>query len=194
MANTNFSAGFQNLAIQSNTIAGAGNPIGTAETLLTWTGGSTPVLTNQTSLLSLIPPADMTTSGTFDGKLFRVRIVGEYACASGTFIPRLYFSNSATVVTGNRLAIGSTGPAASTKGNFMLQADLLWDSISTGISGYYQGFTAGSGGVTGITSATVVTNSQTAASFASIIFSASAQFSAGAANTVTVNEFSIERV
>lgn len=177
--NTNTSNGFRDLPAQVVTTASA--------TALAWTNNSTPVLANGAAL-SLVTDQDLATGGTFDGNLFKVRIIGN-ASVSTTASTVTIGIYSGTVATGTLLKTIVSPSLTSAKTNFFLELDLLWDSNSQTVNGLCWGVAG-----TGTPANGALTASLTGvASAASLVFSAAVTFSgANAANTVQISELSVE--
>lgn len=182
--NTNTSAAFQNLPAQVVSIA-------TIQGFLN-TGAAQPALAAN-ALVVLQPPPDIATLGVFDGHPFRVRLVGKYTSAAGTATVAIYQTNAAAGLVAAQLLSSAAGTAA-VSSNFWLEAELVWDSVSQRLNGTQTAavdkvlsgpalITATGNQITGIVSQN------------SLQFVPAVTFgSANAGNSVTLNEFSIERV
>ena len=109
---------------------------------------------------------------------------------------KLYQGVSTTLSSDH--AIGTTGAIAiATAGgafDFTIEATLLWDATSQVLSGSYTA-NVGYGSSSHFIAPTVVTNVVAALPIASVAFLASATFGfASSANTITLREFSIEKI
>jgi len=200
MANVNSSLGFSTLPAQSIT--------GTTETTLLvpaasalYQGLPSPVFAAGTGLYLALDPDyqsgnPQASSPTYVNssvrcKQFKLRIVGLATVgASSTFVVKLYNGTSSTVTSDTVIAATAsyTITTASTI-NFIVEAQLIWDSTSSKLNGWFfsdvnNTFTGGAA-ITSVTSLSV-TNLQFIPSFT---------FGTGnAANTVTVKEFLFEKV
>lgn len=180
--NTNTSSGFRSLASQALTSAA------TAQQLV-WTNSSTPALANGANLV-LTADQDTPTNGSFDSQVFRVRLVGKaFVGTTGATVTIGVYLGSVT--TGTLLKTVVSQSLTSLNTNFFLDTTLIWDSVSQTLTGSGSGV-AGSGTAA---SGTVSNAPLAVATAASLSFVAAATTSAaGAGNTVTVTEFSIEKV
>ena len=136
-------------------------------------------------------PSPQFNSASFDGRPFRVRVSGKCVAgsSSNTITVSIVQNTTAVLAAGNTVASMAVGGAALAAGNynFNLEALCLWDSTSQKLVGVPGGEVAG----------TVVTNTATTATGVALpgtFFVASIQFAAGAANTATPIEFSIEQM
>lgn len=130
-------------------------------------------------------------SSSFDGHAFKVRIAGTAvvaAVASQTLAINLRLG---TTIAGTLLA-GPTAIAVAAGGNFnfLVEATLLWDSVSQSVTGLFDSTIAG----TGAGLVTLSNNGSAIVSPAGLTFVASAKL--GVAGTATVNftEFALEQV
>lgn len=180
--NTNTSSGFRDLAAQTVTVL---TPVA-----LQWTNNSTPVLATGSNL-SLVTDQDLLTGGTFDNSAFRVRLAGvaNVAATASTVTVGIYVGS---VATGTLLKTVVSQSLTAAKTNFFLETELLWDSVSQALSGLAWG-AAGFGGT--VANGALANNPPAIVNAAGLTFSAAVTFSvANAANTIQVNEFSIEIV
>lgn len=176
-----------------------------------YTGLPSPTLP-KSSGITIAPPPDIAGS-VLDGRPFRVRCAGiaSTAGAAATIIPKFRQVNAVAVgvigAAGSVTAAGVPGTgtnlfatnatiASSNVASVQFQYDytLFWDSVSKTLSGYktvdYSNFTS-----TNVLTAAAVGTPITTLNFADLNFMMSFTFSAAnATNTLTVNEFSIERV
>lgn len=136
-------------------------------------------------------------SGVFDsGKPFLVRIAGLATPASNA-------GNSLNVIlylgtTKGGTAIASTGavPLATTTTatNFLLEAQIKWDSTSTTVRGQFWFDMKGTSGTQYVTWAQLSSVSGTAAAVANLQFCASATWGNAVGGVAAVSEFSISRL
>lgn len=140
---------------------------------------------------SPVMPSPPFNSGSFDGRPFRVRVSGGAVAgsASNTITIAILQNTSAVLAGANTIASFAAGGAAlaAANYNFQLDATCIWDSVSQKLVAVPGGVVAG----------TVVTNTATTATGVALpgtFLVASITFAAGAANTVTPVEFSIELV
>lgn len=174
---------FINIPNQTTT-QGAISPMGPNVNQALLDGGFT-VSTNPA-----LPQPPFNTSS-FDGRPFRVRVTGGAVAgsSSNTITVAILQNTSAVLAAGNTIASFAAGGAALAAGNynFDLNATCIWDSVSQKLVAIPGGAVAG----------TVVTNTATTATGVALpgtFLVASITFAAGAANTVTPIEFSIEMV
>lgn len=107
-------------------------------------------------------------SGTslLDGKAFYVRATGKVTTgASSTVIVTLWYSPTArTSITYNGTGVLTTGVTlttgaiATTSGNWMLEAEFLWDSVSKQLNGVFTGLSSPTPTVVSPTAATQLTS------------------------------------
>jgi hypothetical protein len=131
------------------------------------------------------------TSGSFDGRGFRLRLMGKFvtSAAAGGAAHAFNIYWGSTVTAANKIAAGLTGTAlAAGNYNFVVEVTCLWDSVSQVLVGEYW---ANSGG--NYVSRTGLTNSASPTTYTALTFSASFKFNSGAANSITPVEFSIEQ-
>ena len=170
MANANTFAQLFNLPAQTINA--------TAETLLVNAAAATAQLN--------MPPA-----ANVNGHAFRVRLIGTATGGtSATLTLKFYLGVSAT---GTNIAAftvsGAAIPAAG--GNFDVNVELIWDSVSQTVHGFKGGHTNG----TLTTTAALDNSGASVVSAAGLTFVASATFGAAlATNSVTIQEFSLEQV
>lgn len=130
-------------------------------------------------------------SSSFDGRPFRVRVSGGAVTSAGSnTITVAILQNTTAVLAGaNTVASFAAGGAALGAGNFNFnfEAYCMWDSTSQKLVGIPGGEVAGTTATTTATTATGVT-------LAGAFFVASITFAAGATNSVTPVELSIEMV
>lgn len=130
-------------------------------------------------------------SSSFDGRPFRVRVSGGAVAgsASNTITVAILQNTTAVLAGGNTVASMAAGGAGlgAANYNFNLDAYCIWDSTSQKLQCTPGGMVAGTVVTTTATTATGVTLPGT-------FFVAAITFAAGAANTVTPVEFSIEMV
>jgi hypothetical protein len=141
---------------------------------------------------------DQFSSKSWDGIPFKVRLSGignAGANAAQSLIVNLYQGTSTTL--GSDKAIGTTGAAfAAVAGgafNFYIEAKLLWDATSGILSGDYMANIA-FGTVSQFTTTTVVTNVVTGVTASGLSFLASLKLGNAASSTITLREFSVEKV
>jgi hypothetical protein len=128
-------------------------------------------------------------SSSFDGRPFRVRLSGGCVTSAGTNTATVaILQNTTAVLAGaNTLASQVSGTLAAANFNFNMTVDCLWDSTSQKLVTTQSGVIAG----------TIVTASAATATGVTLpgtFIIAAITFGAGAANTVTPVEFSIEMV
>jgi len=138
------------------------------------------------------------TSG-LDGKPFYVRACGKVTTgASSTLIVTLYYATAArTAITYNGTGVSSTGVTvttgsiATTSGNWILEAEFLWDFTSKQLNGQFWGFSSPTPTVISPTVTTQLTTVDL--SIPGPGFVVGAHFgTTGAANVVTLSEFVLE--
>ena len=144
---------------------------------------------------------DQFSSSSWDGHPFKVRLVGTGTAghnAAQTLLFNLYQGTSATV--GSDKIIGTTGAAyaiaqstTNVSFNFLIEATLNWDATSGVLSGWYTGNVAG-GTTSQFVGPTVVPNVVTSVTTAGLSFLASVTLGNAASSTVTVKEFTIEKL
>jgi hypothetical protein len=208
MSNVNTFAGVYNVPAQLITT-------GTATALLVpasgYPGYPSPLFPKNSGL-SIAPPADITT-GTLDGRPFKVRCSGIYNTGtSSTFLMSFAQVSSANVgvigaaggvtstgVLGTGATVigaGTVGTGVTGAGSFSLEATLIWDSTSKQLSGNIGGpasFVNASGQISTFTPITVTTR-VASLNFVDLNFLATFTFgSSNAANSVTVTEFILDR-
>lgn len=132
-------------------------------------------------------------SGSFDGHPFLVRIGGRFvtvAGAGGTGHAFNLKQNTTAVLAGANSVISASSNNALAAGsyNFLIEAELFWDSVSQNIIGEAWGNVAGTYTARTAVSITGVT------SVSALLFVASVKFNSGATNTVTPTEFCISQV
>ena len=143
---------------------------------------------------------DQFSSSSWDGRPFKVRIVGTGTAghnAAQTLLFNLYQGTSSSVASDK--IIGTTGSAfaiaqssSNVSFNFMIEASLLWDATSGVLSGSYTSNIAG-GTTSQFVTPTVVPNVVTAVTTAGLSFLATVTLGNAASSTVTVKEFVIDR-
>lgn len=163
---------------------------------------SNAAITGRSGVLSGLPSGESnqgyTTAALAPGRLFRLRLVGTGnagANAAQSVVVKLYQGTSTTL--GSDTAIGTTGSAFATVAggafNFFIEAELLWDSTSQILSGYYRSNIA-FGSTSQFTGNTVVTNVCTSITVAKLSFLGTITMGNAAASTVQLSEFTIDRV
>jgi hypothetical protein len=155
-------------------------------------------------------PNDVAGSMAVDAHAFKIKLSGAVANAgASTFVVKLYQVPLAGVgvisATGSVTTAGAPGSSdnvfasasftapPSTAGAFYVEADMIWDSSSGILVGMFYGYGNNAGATQFVDfAATTIITPGTAVS--SLSFLPSFTFgSANAANSVTVNEFAIER-
>lgn len=143
---------------------------------------------------------DQFSSSSWDGRPFRVRIAGVgNAGANGaqSLIVNLYQGTSATLGSDN--LVGTTGSAlAAVAGgafNYLVEATCLWDPTSQILSGGYSANIA-FGSTSQFTAYTTTTTAFvfTGITAAGLSFLASLKLGNGASSTITVRDFTIEKI
>lgn len=199
MANVNSSNGFVSLPAQS--VTGAFSTLLVPAAASLYQGLPSPVFAAGAGLYVSVAPNYQSSNpnassptyvnDSVDGRQFKVRVVGLVTvAASSTFQVSLYSGSSSTSSSDTLISISAsyTITTASTI-NFIFENNLLWDSTSSHLNGWFYSdvnnvFT-GAAAITAITNLSV-TNLQFIPSFA---FGTS-----NAGNTVTVKEFLFENV
>lgn len=131
------------------------------------------------------------TSGSFDGRGFRLRFVSKFvtSAAAGGAAHAFNIYWGSTVTAANKVAAGLTGTAlAAGTYNVIVEVTCLWDSASQVLTGEYWANTGAN-----YVSRTGLTNTASPTTYTALSFCASYKFNSGAANTVTPVEFSIEQ-
>jgi hypothetical protein len=201
MANVNSSSGIQNLPAQSITT-------GTATALLVPAQGLYSTLPSPTfpagTGLWTGPGTDIAGSA-YDGHVFKVRVAGKFFTgASSTFLTALYqvpativtAGTSATAANDQAIVAGTASSAVTGAGNFVLEATLLWDSVSQTLGGFISESLAGGAlaGTIGTVTTVRTVPFTTAGGVNGLNFIPFFTFgTANAANTVTVTEFFVDR-
>jgi hypothetical protein len=140
-------------------------------------------------------------STSWDGHPFYVRVAGTGLAghnASQTLIFNLYQGTSTTL--GSDKKLGTTGAAfaiaqstLNVNFNFYIEATLVWDSVSQVLSGSYAANIAG-GTTSQFTASTVVSNVVTSVAASGLSFLATVTLGNAASSTVTLSEFSVEKI
>jgi hypothetical protein len=171
--------------------------IGTTQTVFTDAGGS--AITCQVSASPMPAPFNSDTGWQrlYQNIVFDVKAAGLFTGAgtATTFIPTLQFGNSATAGSNSAVAAMTAQTVTSVSGNWMIEAELMWDPTSTKIFGIFWGWIGNIGTIQAQTYVTPTT--LTAANFfaTGMHFSVTAAFSgANAANTATLTQFDIDPV
>lgn len=201
MANVNTSIGYQNLPAQSITV-------NTISPLLVPAQGLFSTLPSPTlsagAGLYIGVPQDIANSD-FDGHAFKVRVAGKFFTgAAATFIASLYQVPAATITAGTvstlannqQIVAGTASGSVTGSGNFVLEATLVWDSVSQSLNGFISVSLAGGAPVGTIGTATTARTVPftAAAGVNGLNFLPAFTFSAAnAGNTVTVTEFVVDR-
>jgi len=150
------------------------------------------------SQFNILPDPPFNT-GTFDGRLIRVRLSGAGnagANAAQSVTVRLYQGTSATL--GSDTLLGATTALATVAGgafSFFMEALLFWESTTQIMSGYFQyqaNFANKAGSITA--NYAQITNYPVVTSPAGLSFLGSIQFGNAAASTVQLKEFAAEQV
>ena len=188
MANVNTGSAWYNLPAQTIT--------GTTEVTLlvpasagTYPGLPSPLLAGGVGLFLAADP-DISGAMSIDSHPIKLRIAGIVSPgASTSFTPKIYLGTYSTT-TSNTAILAATQFAATTASyNFIVEAELIWDSTSQRLSGNY--WAIGNGVYATVTNTTQLT---TITGVASLAFIPSFAFStANASNSVTVKEFTIDR-
>jgi hypothetical protein len=200
MANVNSSNGFVSLPAQNITNATTTALLVPAATAL-YQGLPSPVFAAGAGLYLAVAPNyqssnPQASSPTYvndsvDGRQFRIRIVGLVTVsASTTFQVSLYQGTSSTTTSDTLVSISSsyTITTASTI-NFLFENNLIWDSTSSHLNGWFQSDV--NNVFTGSVAITAITN----LSVTNLTFIPTFVFGTGnAANTVTIREFLFENV
>jgi hypothetical protein len=139
-------------------------------------------------------------SDSFNGVPFKVRVAGTFnsAVASNGITISLYLGSSATVGSNSLLgtvATTATGVGVAT-GHFVVEAVLIWDSVSGKLDGSITGFIAASGGTPfPVATASVYATQASAAAASNLQFVTAATFATtNAANSVQVTEFALDQI
>lgn len=186
MSNMNSFIGYQNLPAQTITVT-----------------TDTPLLVPAQGLYSTLPSplyasgaalylslaGDIPGNATYDGHPFTVRVAGKafVAATASTFTATLKLGTSTTSSSNTTLANATKASGSTTAAaiNFWLEAEFMWDSTSTNLTGVVNGVVGGL-----LLAPTVITSQPITA----LNFIPSFAFSvANAANNVTVTEFLIDR-
>ncbi len=202
MANVNSSIGYQNLPAQSITTTA------TATALLVPAQGLYSTLPSPTlaagSGLWVGAPQDIANSD-FDGHAFKVRVAGKvFTGAASTLTASLYQVPAATIAAGTvstlandqSIIAGSASASITGAANFLVEATLIWDSVSQSLNGFITAYSVAGANVGTIATATTARTVPytVAGGVNGLSFIPAFAFSAGnAANTVTVTEFVIDR-
>lgn len=135
-----------------------------------------------------------TTGGAgLDGFAFKLRLVGKATTTQACNITaaiQLALSPSTTVSANNNIAIFSTKALNTASGNFILEADCVWDSVSTKLSGFQKGVAVDQT----VVALAALTNNVTAAGLSTLSFVPVLTTSATTGTVVSINEFSAEVV
>jgi len=200
--NVNSMVGFQNLPAQSFTTT-------TSTALLVPAQGLTTSLPSPTlaagSGLYIGVPQDVAGSE-MDGHAFKIRVVGKiFTGAASTFTQILYQVPAATIAAGtvstlaNNNSFVAPGASAAITGaaNFLLEVEAIWDSTSTKLTGFITSSVVAGAAVStiGTVGSVLTVPFTTAAGVNGLNFIPAFAFAtANAANTVTVTEFTLDRV
>ena len=199
MANVNSKQGFVTLPAQS--VTGAFSTLLVPAASALYQGLPSPVFAAGAGLYLNVAPDYQSSNpnassptyvnDSVDGRQFKIRVVGLVTvAASSTFQVSLYQGSSSTSSSDTLIAISAsyTITTASTI-NFVFQNDLLWDSTSAKLNGWFlsdvNNVYTGAAAITAITSLSV-TNLNFIPAFT---FGTS-----NAGNTVTIKEFLVESV
>jgi len=226
MANTNSLVGFaqsgttrnsfptQTVATATETILTLNTDAGTAGFYLTLpTGGqvygattgldvnANPAITDRSNYIYGLPSGesnDQFNSSSWDGRLFKVRVVGignAGANAGQTLQVNLYQGSSATVGSNTKIGTTGTGLAAVAGGafSFYIEGTYLWDATSQILSGSYSSLISFAA-TSQFTTTTKVTASVTSVTAANLVFNATLALGNGASSTITLREFVADRV
>lgn len=193
MSNVNTFAGYYNLPAQTIT--------GTSATplLVPASGYSTlpsPALAAGAGLYAQIGP-DILNNMTFDGHPFLVRLAAKvFTAASLTFAAEIRFGTSSTASSDTSIGVTTgTISAFSGNGNFLLEANLFWDSVNQELFGNFtkQYYTAAGGTFAAPAAATAISVANVNSAPPALTFIPVFTFGTAGANTVTVTEFTIDR-
>lgn len=194
MSNVNTMSGIYNVPAQTIT--------GTSATPLlvpaagVYAGFPSPAQATGTGLYVQLNP-DILNNDTYDGHPFLVRLVGIVNTAvSSSFTGELRFGTSATASSDTSIGVTTGSITAFTgKANFMLEAQLLWDSSTANMGGWFTkqyytaaGLTFGAQAVSTVYNAALVSGAPPALTFIPVF-----TFGAAGANTVQITEFTIDR-
>ena len=132
-------------------------------------------------------------SGSFNAHPFLIRICGTFTSSALDNTTGHAFNlkqNSTAVLAGANSVISavSTTTLAAGSYNFLIESELIWDSVSQNLTGEAWGVVAGN-----YTARTSV-NIAGVTSISSLLFISSAKFNTGAANVVSPTEFCISQV
>ena len=144
---------------------------------------------------------DQFSSSSWDGRPFKVRVVGTGTAghnAAQTLLFNLYAGTNTAL--GSDKIIGTTGAAyACAQGasnvsfNWLIEANLIWDVTSGVLSGWYTGNIAG-GTTSQFVTPTVVPNVVSSVTAAGLSFLATVTLGNAASSTITVKEFVIDKI
>lgn len=142
---------------------------------------------------------DQFSSSSWSAREFRIRLAGT-ASLGATQTAIFYLYNGATTVigtAGNRIAgTGAAFPSGGTStlpSNFLIEFTGFWDSTLQTLSGYYLANVA-NGSTSQFTTTTVITNVQTSVAAAGLTFCASVKLANTTSSTISVSEFSLEKL
>jgi hypothetical protein len=134
-----------------------------------------------------------------DGRPFYVRASGKVTTgASSTFIATIYYSTAAsTSITYNGTGVSTTGVTltsgaiSTTSGNWMLEAEFIWDYTSKQLNGWFSGLSSPTPTAVANTAATQITTVDLSVPGPGFI--CGCHFgTTGAANVATLSEFVLE--
>lgn len=137
-------------------------------------------------------------STSFDGRPFRIRLVGTGSIAgnSTSLTLRLYQGTSSSVVgtAGNRIAVTSAiTTTAANPFNFQIESLVLWDSTTGSLQGTFN-YTVNVAGTQTTGASAAISNNVAVTSVANMKFLATAQWGGVLGGTIQVKEFMIDRV
>jgi hypothetical protein len=194
MANVNTFAGIYNVPAQTIT--------GTSATPLlvpaagVYPGVPSPALQAGAGLFIQLNP-DILNNDTYDGHPFLVRLVGIVNTAvSSSFTGEVRFGTSSTAASDTSIGVTTGAITAFTgKANFMLETQLLWDSTTAELGGWFTkqyytaaGLTFAAASASTVYNAALVNGAPPALTFIPVF-----TFGAAGANTVQITEFTIDR-
>lgn len=126
-----------------------------------------------------------------DGFAWKVRLVGKATTTQSCNITAaIQLGASTTVTSGNTIATTGAKALNTASGNFMLEATVIWDSVSTKISGLQTGVAVDQT----LVAVAALTNNVTTGSLATLQFVPVLTTSATAGTTVSINEFTAEAI
>lgn len=137
------------------------------------------------------------TSDSFDGRPFQFQVVGvgsAAANAGNTLILAMYQGTSATIGSDNKIAANSALATASAASlNFIMTANIIWDSSSQSLGGYFNQVINYNGTST-YASHAALTDVTSLAAASSLSFGFSVKWGNAAGGTIAVKEMSINLI